>query len=178
MMTPSAKLLVFAHDRLACIKIVGRANVGSSIDFKRLVNELLEKDLSCFVLDLSECMLMDSTFLGVLAGFGQKISASQNGKPNGRAIELLNPNSRISELLENLGVAHLFQPSQRQAESLVNGDGHEAAPSAEPSREEVKRNCLEAHEILMGLCPENAAKFKDVTAFLTEDLKKLKAGTA
>ena len=177
MTTTSAKLLVFAHDRLVCIKIVGRANVGSSIDFKRLVNELLEKDLSCFVLDLSECLLMDSTFLGVLAGFGQKISRPPNGQPNGRSIELLNPNTRISELLENLGVAHLFQPCQRQAESLETGDGQVAAPGAEPTREEVKRNCLEAHEILMRVCPENAAKFKDVTAFLTEDLKKLKAGS-
>ena len=93
MTTPAAKLLVFAHDRLACIKIVGRANVGSSIDFKRLVEELMEKDLRCFVLDLSECLLMDSTFLGVLAGFGQKISTPQNGAPAGRSIELLNPNS-------------------------------------------------------------------------------------
>jgi anti-anti-sigma regulatory factor len=176
MMTPSAKLLVFAHDRLVCIKIVGRANVSSSIDFKRLVGELLEKDLSCFVLDLSECLLMDSTFLGVLAGFGQKISRPPDGKPCARSIELLNPNVRISELLENLGVAHLFQPCERKAESLETGAGRVAASGAEPSREEVKRNCLEAHEILIGLCPDNAAKFKDVTAFLTEDLKKLKAG--
>ena len=51
---PSAKLLVFACEPLVCIKIVGRANVASSIDFKRLVTELMEKDLTCFVLDLSE----------------------------------------------------------------------------------------------------------------------------
>ena len=175
MTTAPAKLLVFVHDRLVCIKIVGRANVGSSIDFKRLVTELMEKDLTCFVLDLSECLLMDSTFLGVLAGFGLKVSTPQNGHANTRSIELLNPNVRISELLENLGVAHLFQASQRTVETLENGNGEVALPSAQPTREEVTRNCLEAHKILMQVSPENAAKFKDVTLFLTEDLKKLRA---
>jgi hypothetical protein len=175
MTTTPAKLLVFARDRLVCIKIVGRANVVSSIDFKRLVNELMEKDLTCFVLDLSECLLMDSTFLGVLAGFGLKIAEPPAGHPDGRSIELLNPNARVSELLENLGVAHLFKPSLRGVEPLESAEGRVAGTGPEPTREEVKRNCLEAHETLMKVCPENAARFKDVTQFLTEDLKKMKA---
>jgi anti-anti-sigma regulatory factor len=177
MTTPPAKLLVFAHDRLVCIKIVGRANVGSSIDFKRLVNELMEKDLTCFVLDLSECLLMDSTFLGVLAGFGLKISLPQTGKVKDRSIELLNPNERIAELLENLGVLHLFHHSEREAGALQNGSGRVIPTGDQPTREQVTSNCLEAHQILMSLCPENAAKFKDVAQFLTEDLKKLRAGS-
>src|SRR3954464_15594496 len=109
MSTPSAKLLVFVSGQLACVKIVGRANFTSSIDFKTLLNELLGKGYSCFLLDLAECVLMDSTFLGVLAGFGLRLSIARNGEPAGRAIELLNPNPRISELLENLGVLHLFK---------------------------------------------------------------------
>jgi len=175
MMNAPAKLLVFVHDRLVCIKIVGRANVGASIDFKRLVSELMEKDLSCFVLDLSECLLMDSTFLGVLAGFGLKVSAEHNG--HSRSIELLNPNLRVSELLENLGVAHLFQASLRRIEEVSGGEGEEAALGAQPTREETTRNCLEAHEMLMRISPENTAKFKDVAAFLTEDLKKLRSAS-
>ena len=83
MSVPSAKLLVFACEPLVCIKIVGRANVASSIDFKRLVNGLMQKDLGCFVLDLSECLLMDSTFLGVLAGFGLKVTMPQPDQPEG-----------------------------------------------------------------------------------------------
>ena len=171
--TPSAKLLVFAHDRLVCIKIVGRATMASSIDFKRLLCELLEKDLSCYVLDLSECLLMDSTFLGVLAGFGLKISSAHNGSANGRSIELLNPNARVTDLLENLGVAHLFHRRETAVEQ--NGSVTTEAPHQESSGVEVKRNCLEAHRILMEISPANEDKFKDVARFLTEDLKKLKA---
>jgi len=175
MTTPPAKLLVFAREHLVCIKIVGRANVGSSIDFKRLVQELLGKDLSCFVLDLSECVLMDSTFLGVLAGFGLKINDPGTVGREDRSIELLNPNLRVSELLENLGVAHLFKLRQNGAAPQPNGTGQVEFPATVSSREEVTRNCLEAHQTLMRLCPENASKFKDVTQFLSEDLVKLKA---
>ena len=44
--------------------------------------------------------------------------------------------------------------------------------AAAPSRVEMSRNCLEAHEILMAINPDNIPKFKDVAKFLAEDLKK------
>ena len=175
MSTAPAKICVYAGERFACIKISGRANFNSSIDFKTLVNELLQKGCRYFVLDLSECMLMDSTFLGVLAGFGLK-SASGKQDESRITIELLNPNERVVELLESLGVLHLFKMVQGSAQ----GGGLEPCEEVEPctpSREEVTRACLEAHRTLMGLNAENAVKFKEVAAFLAEDLKKTKSGT-
>jgi anti-anti-sigma regulatory factor len=174
---PSAKLLVFVCEPLVCIKIVGRANVASSIDFKRLVNGLMEKEVGCFVLDLSECLLMDSTFLGVLAGFGLKVTLPQSNPDNGRSIELLNPNVRVAELLENLGVMHLFKLRQGTMEGLPAAAQTETDCTEYP-KQEIKRNCLEAHEILMSLSAANAVKFKDVTQFLIEDLNKLKNGSS
>jgi len=175
MSLPTAKLLVSVVERMACVKIVGRANFSSSIDFKMLINELQQKGYHCYVIDLSECVLMDSTFLGVLAGFGLKM-AQDPPAANGQSIELLNPNQRISELLDNLGVLHLFE--------VVNGPlplpqemaAHTPASAAAPTPEELKRNCLEAHRVLMSVSPENVSKFKEVAQFLAEDLKKDKAG--
>src|SRR5262249_5573829 len=109
MSTPPAKLQVFVLQSLACIKIVGRANFASSIDFKSLVTTLKDEGYHCFAIDLSECSLMDSTFLGVLAGIGLKTCSNSGRGP----IELLNPSPRVTELLENLGVLHLFR--------IVNG---------------------------------------------------------
>jgi hypothetical protein len=34
---------------------------------------------------------------------------------------------------------------------------------------------LEAHQTLMAIDPRNVSKFKEVTAFLAEDLKRLKS---
>lgn len=176
MSSPSAKMLVYVHDGLARIKIAGRANVGSSIDFKKLVNELISRGLARFVIDLSECLLMDSTFLGVLAGFGLRLAAPPNGAPREPSIELFNPNDRIAELLDNLGVSHLFKIRRGPAEPSRNGDVPTEAPVSEPTREEIKRNCLEAHRVLMELDPANAIKFKDVAQFLADDLEKIRSG--
>ena len=89
------------------MKIAGRANFSFSPDFKALLTGLAQKGYSHFIIDLSECVLMDSTFLGVLAGFGIKLN--QTATPDQRGIELLNANARVTELLENLGALHLFK---------------------------------------------------------------------
>jgi anti-anti-sigma regulatory factor len=167
----SAKMSVLVGERFACIKIAGRANFTSSIDFKTLINELRQKGFTYFVLDLSECQLMDSTFLGVLAGFGLKMNP-QSQESCGQPIELLNANPRIVELLENLGVLHLFKLTQGSAALEGKVESIPQVPGT-PNKEEVTRACLEAHRTLMRLNPENAARFKDVTQFLAEDLKKL-----
>ena len=172
MSVASAKMLVSVGEKCACVKITGRANFTSSVDFKTLLGELLQKGYLRFVLDLTECTLMDSTFLGVLAGFGLKMNGpkTDGARPS---LELFNPSPRIVELLENLGVLHLFTIIQGEINLPEKTEPHDLAP-VNPSREEVKLTCLEAHQILMEVHPENSSRFKDVAQFLTEDLKKLK----
>ena len=172
MSTPAAKLLVLVGEKFACIKIVGRANFNSSIDFRMLVNDLLQKGYRYFVLDLAECLLMDSTFLGVLAGLGLKLSGTNAG-PGDAAIELSNPNARITDLLENLGVLHLFRIRQGRVDVPEGAEPCLHAP-ANPTKEEVTRACLEAHRTLMQINPENVGRFKEVAQFMAEELKKLK----
>ena len=161
---------VLVGEKFACIKINGRANFSSSMDFRTVVNELLAKGYRYVVLDLSECQLMDSTFLGVLAGLGLKLNPSPGG-PADSAIELLNPNARVSDLLENLGVLHLFKITHGEAAAPCSSDPQPVTPG-NASKLETSRACLEAHRTLMEISPANVAKFKDLTQFLAEDLKK------
>jgi hypothetical protein len=72
--------------------------------------------------------------------------------------------------LEKLGVLQLFK--------IVNGSlqltGELCVPDpVNPSREEITRTSLEAHQALMEANPDNVLRFKDVAQFLAEDLKKL-----
>ena len=162
---------VMAGKRFACVKIQGRANFTASLDFNQLLNQLRARGFSYFVIELSECALMDSTFLGVLAGFGLKLS-QRNGSPSPGCIELRNANARIAELLENIGVLHLFRTAQGELESpeRLEAFAHECLAA---SRQDVTRTCLEAHKTLMAINPENEARFKDVTKFLAEDLARM-----
>jgi hypothetical protein len=106
----------------------------------------------------------------VLAGLGIKLNP--NGASAVPGIELHNPTARVSELLENLGAAQLFTLTTG-ALHLPNDAIATNPESINPSHEQVTRTCLEAHKTLMAMNPENAARFKDVTQFLAEDLKSL-----
>jgi hypothetical protein len=113
---------------------------------------------------------MDSTFLGVLAGFGMKINPT--GAPTDRGIELHNANSRVSELLENLGALHLFKMTNGAL--TLPADMKPCTPDpVNPSHEQITRTSLEAHQTLMEMNPDNVARFKDVAQFLAEDLKNI-----
>lgn len=162
--------MVLVGERFACVKVAGRANFATSVDFKTLLTELEGKGYPFIVIELSECALMDSTFLGVLAAAGVRMIPTA-GDCVKQAIELRNANERLLELLESLGVLHLFKTCEGE---LPHCEALETA-MCHPSREALTRASLEAHQTLMALNPENVARFKDVTKFLAEDLEKLKA---
>lgn len=166
----NADIFVATVDTTVCIKLEGRANFGSSVDFKRLVNEMDGKGMKRFVVDLSGCQIMDSTFLGMLAGLGRKLS-SESLPAEERPIELLNATERVTDLIDNLGVSGLFHLVQ-----CAEGEGVDYQSSYdsgdEVSKLDMSRNCLEAHQILMDLNPDNVAKFKDVAKYFEEEVKK------
>ena len=135
---------------------------------------LREQNFRHYELELSECQIMDSTFLGMLCGFAQKCEM-ELPKPDHKPI-LFNANDRVTGLLSSLGVEAMFD--------FRRGDAVERAPcvpapttTAPPSREQLDETSLKAHQILMSLNPENIPKFKDLTEFLAEDLKKLRNNT-
>jgi len=164
--------MVAVLDQMVCIKIKGRADFTLSQDSEKVIRELWERGYRRFVLELRDCIMMDSTYLGMLAGMGLKFRNS-NGHSADSALELMNPNVRILESLESLCVAHLFKITHCPDEQAL--DYEPKAPTAGTNKADVTRTCLEAHKILMALNPENARKFKDVAQFLAEDLKRLES---
>jgi anti-anti-sigma regulatory factor len=173
MSNSAPNLFVSVADSVVLVKIRGRASFTISADFKNLTHGLVQKGYQRFILDLSECLVMDSTFLGVLAGIGQRLAGSaQNNGCSG--IELFRPNQRVSELLDNLGVSHLFK-FVNAAQSLPEKVEAMRPVVPEASRVEQCQTCLDAHLTLMEINPANVPKFKEVAKFLAEDLEKLQA---
>jgi anti-anti-sigma factor len=166
----SANLSVLVGKNFACVKIVGRANFASAPDFKALLDGLWQRQFRHFIMDLTDCLLMDSTFLGVLAGFGMKLNPK--GATAELGIELNNASERVTDLLESLGAVHLFRLTKGALQ--LPADLKTCTPeSVNPSHEQIARTSLEAHETLMAMNPENVARFKDVTQFLAEDLRNI-----
>ena len=162
------KLSVWVGEMTACVRITGRANFALSVPFRKLLQHLREAGHARVLLDLSECQLMDSTFLGVLA-YEAKERSNQLGGQMVHGLELLNANPTVRQLIEDIGVAHLFRFAERD---LANEQFAAAPEAGQASREELNRTCLEAHELLMALQPDNVEKFKDVARFFADELKR------
>ncbi len=166
----NSRLLVAAEGTCAVVRVCGRASFTCSADFKLLAYELLGKGIQCFILDLTGCVIMDSTFLGILARFAQRLAEAPGGP---HRLVLHNPNSRILDLLDNLGVSQLFEVRQVQATS--DTAFQEVSPRA-TDKVEATRVALEAHQTLMEISPGNVAKFKEVAEFMANDLRRMEKG--
>ena len=118
-----------------------------------------------FVVDLAACELMDSTFMGTMAGIALRLRELGSG-----GLTVLNPNIRNQSLLENLGLDHLFsfelpegvRPPPRQA-------AQEPLNSATTDAAAQQAAILSAHEALVEADPENEERFKDVLELLKQD---------
>ena len=144
--------MVLIGEQFACLKVAGRANFATSVDFKIVLAGLELKGYPYIIIELSDCSLMDSTFLGVLAAFGVRLNPAGANCVN-QVIELRNANERLLELLESLGVLHLFKTCQGE---LPECEEITSAP-CNPSREALTRASLEAHQTLMEINPANAS---------------------
>jgi len=156
-----AKLYVADFGGSAVVRIAGRANFASSVSFKKLVNGLIERGCVRFTLDLTDCRLMDSTFLGVLVGVTRKLDQVAQG------VALFNPSEQVKAMFDNLGILELFD----QAKSLGEAEVIELEMT-DVDKLELIQNSLEAHHALVEVNQKNQTKFKEVTRFLEEDLKR------
>ena len=154
----AATLQVAVADEVACIKVSGPANFAVGVDFKKVAAECCEKGGRILLLD-TDCVNLDSTFLGILMGMTSRLER----------IELLNPSERITDNLDNLGVLDLLQVGQGANPFEAHLD---AAPSTKATKKQLAQASLEAHRLLMEINPENVPKFQDVTKYLEQDLKR------
>lgn len=164
----AAKITVAVDPPCAFLRITGRAAVESSRDFKALVLQLAGRGVDRFILDLRDCLLMDSTFSGVLAGLVAPRTPDA-ARPTPLRFAVVQPNERIVDLLDNLGVLPLVQRVDAPT-TPPPGTPEEVVPAGTHSKSEVAECCLEAHRILMALKPENVAKFRSLEQVLTTQL--------
>jgi len=169
----SDQLWVALAADVAYIRLRDRGSFKISKAMKQFGATAVDRGVNSIVVDLMECVGMDSTFMGVLAGLAFRLR-----KKNGGAVYLVNLTPRTRGLLATLGLDQLVEPCMVGAtpERFVHmlNQKHQMDPlqNEEASRKETAAMMLEAHEQLVELSAENLPRFKDVLTFLREDLKK------
>ncbi len=151
-------------DRTVCVKVEGRGTFQNSIGLKQVIKQMIQRGHRDFVIDLKECDLMDSTFMGTLAGAALRLRELGQGQ-----LSVSNANPRSYDLLVGLGLDQLFHVSTKPVGNLPASTAP-VLPMEHGSDDASKRAVLEAHEALAAADASNAVKFRDVIDFLRQEL--------
>lgn len=164
--TPETSYSVATGGNAILVLVRGRATYTTCRAFGEFLEAAPKSGRRTLIIDLRECASLDSTVLGLIAG------AAADFRKIGGEIYIQRASGRIRDVIVNLGLPELLTllPEDETlpvfeallaAEMQVQG----AAPAHNGT-------ILHAHETLMAANPENIARFKDVVAFMREDLGK------
>jgi anti-sigma B factor antagonist len=164
----AASILVGVTSRAVHIKVEGKGSFQNSPGLKEFSKEMLERGFRNFIVDLNSCPVMDSTFMGTLAGIALRLREFGNGR-----LIVRNANERNADLLENLGLNNLFEIESKAAAEKTDNSVEPALleRTKSLSRSDQAACMIEAHEALVDADPENLGRFKDVLDYLKQDLR-------
>ena len=164
-MKPGPQILVSNTDRVVWIRVEGKGSSTNSAALKEFAKEMIQRGACEFIVDLSDCPAMDSTFMGTLAGISLSLRELGEG-----SLSVINLQPRNAESLYSLGLDKLFNIRV----SPIKKDGQALPASPDKDRVASAQTMLEAHEALILTAPENLPKFKDVVRYLEEVLRSSK----
>ena len=160
-------------DHTAVIRVEGRGSFKISPPMKQFIHKAIDvHSAERILIDMSGCIGMDSTFMGVIAGIACYIKS----KPNVQ-FKLINLSEKNKKLLVTLGVDRVVDYSlsttddEKDLIANLNGETLEPDPT---NKLEVATTSLLAHETLVDINPENYGKFKSVVELLQDDVDALK----
>jgi len=153
------------------VRVAGRGSFLNSGSLKEFAREMVNRGFRDFVFDLQDCVMMDSTFMGTMAGMALRLKELGQGH-----VRVIHCGERSQELLSGLGLDQIFDIQSNGAtaprcEALSQTVGSPPETSPETKREQAG-TMLEAHEALCQAAPENLTRFKDVLEYLKHDLQQ------
>jgi anti-sigma B factor antagonist len=144
------------------IRVAGRGSFQNSTGLKDFAAEMSRRGHKEFIIDLQHCELMDSTFMGTLAGIALRLG------PDG-TVKVIRANPRNRQVLGILGLDRVMTVEDAPPADPANpAVGRWVEPGEDGPREAKRETIIEAHESLAAVNPENAVRFKDVLEFLEQ----------
>lgn len=167
-----ASFSVARSESCVVIKISGRANSNSSQNFKRLLTDEWKKGVRQFILDLSECTIMDSTFLGIMVHFVE--SAQSASKTESVSVALFEPIPCILDLIEDLGASSLF--NVLDAHDKSNLKFSDIPTESVADKRTLLQNSILAHQTLLKLItdPGKRDSIQGLIELMETELQELK----
>ena len=167
------QVLAATLDQCTLVAVSGAATYKLAPSFKQATQAASLAGSLLIIVDMAACISMDSTFMGSIASLG-----FARRKSGGTPLVLINLRPNTAALLRGLGVDRILQVYP--ADQLPDGIG-DLAPlvanlqpvqTESSSERELAALMYDAHETLTKVDPENLQRFKDVLAFLREDIER------
>ena len=148
------------------VKVEGKGSFLNSGNLKEFAREMLDRGYREFVIDLADCAMMDSTFMGTMASVALRLKELGRGH-----LHVVHCRNRSRELLSGLGLDQIFDihtngSTAPECDTLERG----SRDQSREKKQEQAQTMLEAHEALCEAAPENLFRFKDVLDYLKQDL--------
>jgi anti-sigma B factor antagonist len=162
-----SSILVGVNGPAVWVKVEGKGSFLNSGSLKEFAREMVDRGYREFIMDLGKCAMMDSTFMGTMAGVALRLKELGRGH-----VHIVHCEGRSQELLSGLGLDQIFSihddgSTAPECESLPSG---ETAQNPNEKKKAQAETMLEAHEALCTAAPENLLRFKDVLEYLKQDL--------
>jgi len=153
-------------DGIVIIRVCGRGTHQQSPGLRQ-VFEMTRGDTPAprYVLDVDQCVTMDSTFMGTLASM-----AIHQRQRDGSSLVVLNVNEHVRNLLQTLGLNYVLE--LRAGNNAVDQADFKPSRPAPITRLEQILMMLEAHERLVDVDSRNEVKFEGVLRSLRESLER------
>jgi anti-sigma B factor antagonist len=154
------------------VRLEGKGSFLNSGSLKEFAQEMVNRGYREFIVDLQNCVMMDSTFMGTLAGVALRLKELGNGH-----LHVVRCGTRSRELLSGLGLDQIFSIHSDgvSAPQYSELDGEETPTVSSDEKREQAQTMLDAHEALCQAAPENFTRFKDVLDYLKQDLHQKNA---
>lgn len=165
------QILAARAEECTLIVVRGAATYRLAPAFKQAAQAARLAGSRLIVVDMAACVSLDSTFMGSIASLGFSLR-----KEEGSPLVLINLRPNTAALLRGLGVDRILQTYSANALPEGIGDLTALAHNLEPvttetaSEHDMAVLMYDAHETLTRVDPENLQRFKDVLAFLREDI--------
>jgi anti-anti-sigma regulatory factor len=146
--------------------VEGKGSFLNSGSLKQFATEMVNRGYREFIMDLENCVMMDSTFMGTMAGVALRLKELGEGH-----LHVVHCGVRSRDLLSGLGLDQIFDIHSNGAAAPECRQLHQEAQASEQGKTETSHAMLEAHEALCEAAPENFLRFKDVLDYLKQDLQ-------
>ncbi len=177
MNSPVDQAFVALTGRYAVVKVEGRGTYKLGASLRTFGDDVVNLRLPLMLIDMAQCIGMDSTFMGVLAGIATRL------KPHTGRVVLINCSHHNHNLLATLGLDQLIdafedgQAPEAYQRMLEGGQPDEKLETTCGKDAATVDVMLSAHQQLVDLVPENLPQFRDVLTYLREEASRKTGAT-